>query len=336
MSNILGQLYYNRMYNPIMPISETPPPEDKPSYMITIAPRVKALNRVYNMTNPNGNFLFDKYWQPTNRVQKEMVGFIGRLVRFNPKYGNESKPFVGLLENRDDAQKYLNEQKIKYEKIPNEGNALVVISKLNFNFPIPPKMTTMMTRKNKFNVAALLFNKGFKVIESNTINRDIIFQFPTTDPRVIISVFQTYQPPNSKHASNQPVYDFLKYRDERYFYNDITYRYKSVSLPRINKMIKEDTEGLNGFHLLRVNYKTNDTNAIAIKNFIQYTNICITEKGISSESQLETQLKENFTPIMNKGNYAINSSFMIWAEHLDISAYPLFIGYLNEKDFLRK
>lgn len=338
MSEVIGQLWFQQAYNPNIPSTETPPPQpDKPSYIITIAPRVRAFNEVYKLVDPNGNFQFDKYWWPLNKAQKEMVGFIGRLVRFKPLYIPKFVPFVGLFSNMNEAEEYLARQKIKFERSPNRGNALVVMSKLDFYFPVKPSLTTMLTAHNKINVKALKFKTGFHVLQSQTVQQERIFQFATTDPRVILNIFPSYQEPHSANSYVQPVFDFLRFRERRYFYTDITYQFKSISIPQLNLTLNEDTKKLDGLYLLRVNYRTNNTNAIQIKNFIQYTHLKITQEGFSTESRTQNSLKETFQikPIIHDENYAVNTSFMIWAEHLDISAYPLFIGYINEKDFVK-
>ena len=339
MSHVLGELYFHQTLNPNIPHAETTPPNpNKPSYIITISPRVRALNEVYKMVKPNGNFQFDTYWQAQNKTQKELIGMIGRLVRFKPEYIPNFVPYVGLFSNMNDAEDYLKAQKIEFTKLPKDGNALVVVSKLNFQFPVKPTLTSFITADSKFNVKALKFTSGFQVLQSLTVQRDRIFQIPTTNPRVILNIFPTYQPQESADTPNQPVYDFLRFRRQRLFYTNITYQYKSISIPQVDVTLKEDTKALIGLYLLRVNYKTNNTNAIAIQNFIQYTNLKITQDGFSTESKTQTQLKEHYqyTPMIHNGDYALNTSFMIWAEHLDIPAYPLFIGYLNEKNFSKE
>ena len=338
MSHFLGELFYQQSYNPNIPSTETPPPQpDKPSYIITMAPRVRALQEFYKLVKPNGNFEFDLYYNGQNTTQAQLIGMVGRLVRFKPIFvGKNYVPYLALFSNMNEAEEYLAKQKVKFERSSNRGNALVVMSKLDFYFPVKPTLTTMLTAHNKINVKALKFTTGFHVLQSQTVQQERIFQFPTTDPRVILTIFPSYQPPNGT-VENQPVFDFLRFRERRYFYTDITYQFKSISIPQLNLTLNEDTKKLDGLYLLRVNYRTNNTNAIQIKNFIQYTKLKITQEGFSTESKTQNSLKETFQikPIIHDENYAVNTSFMIWAEHLDIHAYPLFIGYINEKDFVK-
>jgi len=330
MSHILGELWLQQTYNPFIPSAEVPQPDiTKPSYSISIGPRVSALTSFYDLVKPNGNFQFDHYYQSQNTTQSQMIGFIGRLVRFKPLYIPDFVPFVGIFEYMNEAEEYLESQKITHISGPNgdRGNAMVVVSNLKFKFPIKPIQTTMLTRNTKVNVKALQFNKGYKVLRSQTVYQNLIYQLATTNPRITINISQTYQPLNGT-VPNQPVFDFLRFRREQQFYTDITYQYKSIIIPQIdNLLIKEDTKDLNGLYLLRVNYTTNNTNAIQVKNFIQYTRLTI------NDSEVKEGLHTT-NPYIQTTPYAVNTSFMIWIDHLDIAAYPLFIGYINEKNFV--
>jgi hypothetical protein len=338
MSQILGSPYYQQAFNPLIPWDKpTDPDISKESYIITIMPRVRAFNDIYRKILPNGNYQFDLEWNPRNKAQREMVGFIGRDTRVYPQYTSIFTPNYGLFSNMDEVNAYLHAQKVKIEPIGAKGNALVVLSSIKFSFPKFPIISSMITATTKQKVKALKFINNFKVLQSRTTQQMRIFQFPTTDPRVFLNIAQTYQSRNSENSDNQPVYDFLRFRDVRPFYTDVSYQYKSITIPQIDIQLKENTESLNGMYLIRIDYKTYNTKAIQIKNFIQYTALKINEQGINLRSDTQNQLKETFyQEIIQPGDYKINTSFMIWAEHLDIQPYPLFIGYINENNFIKQ
>ena len=329
MSNVIGELIFQREINPEIPYAETPKPEiNKPSYIITIAPRVKALNEIYNMVKPNGNYQFDHYWNAENVQQKAMIGFIGRENRiYKPIKGSH---FIGLFETMEEASNYLTAKEIPNEKTNKKENALVIISKLTYNFLVKPKPRSFLSAEMHKKVKGIRFNSGFRVLQAHNITRDKIYQILTSNSRVILNIFPTYQRPDN----NEPVYEFLKLRRQRLFNSDIPYQYKSRTIPEIDITLKEDTNELNGMNLIRVNKCKNDIERVTIQNIIQYTQLKINENGFTSESKVQDKIKEKFEMRSETDNdYIINTSFMIWAEHLDEPSYPLFIGYLNEKNF---
>jgi len=336
MSSSLGILWYQQIYNKNIPQANVPLPDpSKSSYSITMGPRIRALTEFYRLVGVNGNFEFDDYYHGINITQKQLISMIARLTRFVPN--NSIKgfvPFVGIFENMNDAERYLASMKVEHKPSTNRENALVIISKLNFKFPITPSPTTMLTFNSRFNVKALEFKKGFKVLRSQTVYQNTIYQLKTSNPRITINISQTYQPPDDT-VPNEPIFTFLRFRRQYQFYTDITNLYTSIIVPQMDITLSENVHKLNGMYLLRVNYKTNNTNAIQIKNFIQYTNLSITAEGVGATSQVQENLNVQ-NPLSHTGPYAINTSFMIWADHLDIPAYPLFIAYINEKNFTRE